>query len=171
LQYFFLFFINFLPMLETDRYSKEPIMTLWENQNPRIERRRYPRKAIQLWVHCAEVKHDKVLRSFTHLTEDLSAGGIAVRSKHLYHLDQPIMTTLLLPPDEAQGDIERALHFSMDEYQPVVILSRVAWCASTEKQYARVGIEFVELPSTGVDLFKKFLINFGLEYYSAPIFQ
>ncbi|MBN1596412.1 PilZ domain-containing protein [candidate division FCPU426 bacterium] len=146
-------------------------MGLWTFGDQPLERRRYPRKPIHLWAHCAELKNGNPARSFTHPTEDLSAGGLAMRSSVIYRMDQCILATLLLPPSSSWSHIEDALCFRLTDCQPVGILSRVVWCASTAQQYARVGVEFSEVSASGQILLRDFFLTCGLAINNAPLFQ
>ncbi len=129
----------------------------------RAENRRFPRQKLKLWVHFIRLKENQEKSGkLESLTEDLGAGGIAMRSDHKLENGEVLALTLFLPPEDKRTDPDHDLIYSEEECLPVDIQARVRWCAPREDLEYILGVEFLQVRGEHRERLKTFLVNYNL---------
>lgn len=129
----------------------------------RAENRRFPRKKLKLWVHFACLTDcPEDFGRLESLSEDLGAGGIAIRSDHQLSEGQLLTLTLFLPPEDKQTGTEDDLTYAEAECVPIDVQGRVRWCTPRDQMEYLFGVEFNKVKPEHRESLTRFLLNYDL---------
>lgn len=111
-------------------------MTSATQHQPSSERRRFPRKCIQMPVQFKSLWRGQISPPMEMVSKDISAGGLGALTFTPLRTDQKIMLTMVLPANQ-EGEAGRTVSIS--------VYARVAWCNQIPGGHYRAGIQFLEL--------------------------
>lgn len=137
----------------------------------RAENRRHPRLQLKIWVHYQLLKPGEATRTAESLSEDLGAGGIAIRSHSPVADNQLLLLTLYLPPEDKREGPAETLIYSEDDCLPVEILACAAWSAQKQKQDYMVGVQFLEIKREHRKRLKDFLVDYQLALPDSRLYR
>jgi c-di-GMP-binding flagellar brake protein YcgR len=131
------------------------------------ERRRFLRKPLQMELEYQSLKKSTISPVQNSQTHDVSAGGLAMVSNRPLEQDQLLLVTLYLPAAApAKAESKAAI-----PHNTATILSRVAWCLPTpNKDYFRLGIQFLDLAKDDRKQLKSFLVNWKLDRKNSKLY-
>jgi c-di-GMP-binding flagellar brake protein YcgR len=124
------------------------------------ERRRYSRLPMKMAVKYRSVEKDKISPLRTSRSDDLSAGGLGMHSLTRLKQGQMVVLSLVIPRGQKKVDVAAIRAFTKSPGQLTSILSRVVYCApSDKKKKYKLGIQFLDLDTASRRLFRQFLIK------------
>lgn len=127
------------------------------------ERRRYPRKPLNLFLkfELANPQNNPPARDNSQ-TENISSGGLALYSEHKLEKGQEISLVLYLPPKEKRSSEIVVAFWTETECIPISIQARIAWRLPFINNKYAYGAEFISIDPNDKPAFDEFLADFYL---------
>lgn len=147
------------------------LMVAEDINNDIYEKRRFPRETLKVWVHYKTFKNGKISDPLESLTDNISAGGLGLRSDKEINPGQMIMVTLYLPPEESRKEAQDTMIFEESMCVPVSVLSKVAWCQTASDNEYRFGVQFLEMDDYSRSVLKMYLEHYHLYSTDSPVFN
>ncbi len=132
-----------------------------------VEQRRYPRIPLSVPVHYKFLEQGDMYRALESTTKDFGAKGIAIKCDRKLRKKLHIILTLFLPLNGKYRNTTKQV-YAEENFLPVIIFSRVAWCAVKEYKQFYLGIEFLEVALEHKKRLETFLINRGIDSFLGP---
>jgi hypothetical protein len=126
------------------------------------ERRRFPRLAINVGVHCNSFDEGRIVHQLSNYSENLGVGGLSVRSEKKLPQDLSLLVSFFLPIQRRSVILQPSVTL------PVIARSRVAWCRPVAGDFL-LGLEFLDINRYSRNIFKAFLDLYQLD--GGPLLQ
>ncbi|MBN1595100.1 PilZ domain-containing protein [candidate division FCPU426 bacterium] len=129
-----------------------------------VERRKGPRKALNIIVQYQPLEAADAYGS-RDFTENISAGGMALRCENKINVGQELLLTLCLPRPEKRAVLKNILICDESESEKVRLKGQVVWNAPIFGGRNIHGVKFKAIALDDVRIFTDFLKEFSLLAY------
>ena len=123
------------------------------------ERRNHERMPVALGVDLMAPRQVRPIQGVSQVTEDLSAGGLAVRCAYPLYTGDRVKAVMYLPARKRKRPVRREAR----RLRPVRVWAQVAWCRPAERGEFRGGLRILRIHSEHRRSFKFFLDAFYLD--------